>query len=251
MKRLQNKVALISGGSSGQGAAEAKLFVREGAKVIIGDIQDEKGQALEEEIRNSGGEATYIHLDVTKESDWKNAVSKTLELYEQIDILINNAGITAHNNIEKTTLEEWETMNAVNSTGVFLGCKSVIPVMKKSANGSIVNISSMAGLVGLPAASAAYTASKGSVRALTKNISTQYGVFNIRCNSVHPGFIETDMLAKVLSDKKERKTRLDMTPLRIIGTANDVALAVLFLASDESSYITGSELVIDGGITAK
>ena len=251
MKRLQNKVAFISGGSSGQGAAETKLFVNEGAKVIFGDIQDEKGKALEKEVRNSGGEATYIHLDVTKESDWKNAISKAVELYAQIDILINNAGITAHNNIEKTTLEEWETLNAVNSTGVFLGCKYVIPVMKKSGNGSIVNISSMAGLVGLPSASTAYTASKGSVRALTKNISTQYGAYNIRCNSVHPGFIETDMLAKVLSDKKEREMRLNMTPLGIIGTANDVALAVLFLASDESSYITGSELVIDGGITAK
>ena len=251
MKRLQNKVAFISGGASGQGAAETELFIDEGAKVIIGDIQDEKGKLLEEKVRVYGGEATYVHLDVTNESDWENAVLKAIEIYSQIDILINNAGITAHNNIENTTLKEWEKMNAVNSTGVFLGCKSVIPIMKKSGKGSIVNISSMAGLVGLPSASSAYTASKGSVRALTKNVSTQYGQYNIRCNSVHPGFIETEMLEKVLSDKKEREKRLDMTPLGIIGTANDVALAVLFLASDESSYITGAELVIDGGITSR
>ena len=251
MKRLDGKVALISGGASGQGAAEAKLFHAEGAKVIIGDILDAKGKELALKIDPSQKKCVYYHLDVTNPDDWNSIVKESIKCYGNIDILINNAGITAHNNVELTTLEEWNNMNAINSTGVFLGCKYVIPIMKKQNGGSIVNISSMASLIGLPSASAAYTATKGSVRSLTKNISTQYGQYNIRCNSVHPGFIETDMLAKVLSDKKERKLRLDMTPLRIIGTAQDVAMAVLFLASDESSYMTGAELVIDGGITAK
>ena len=147
MKRLQNKVVVISGGASGQGAAETILFINEGAKVIIGDIQDEKGKLLEEKVRASGGEAKYVHLDVTNESEWQNAISKAVERYSQIDVLINNAGITAHNNIEETTLKEWETINSVNSTGVFLGCKSVIPIMKKAGKGSIVNISSIFGSI--------------------------------------------------------------------------------------------------------
>ena len=245
MKRLEDKIAIISGGASGQGAAEAELFLSEGAKVIIGDILDGKGETLAATLDPNKNVCIYKHLDVTNPHDWDNIVNEAMERYGKIDILINNAGITSHNNIENTTLEEWEKINLINSTGVFLGCKSVIPIMKKNGAGSIVNISSMAGLVGLPSASTAYTASKGLVRSLTKNISTQYGPHNIRCNSVHPGFVETDMMSKVLSDKEERQKRLDMTPLNIIGTAKDVALSVLFLASDESSYITGSELVID------
>jgi NAD(P)-dependent dehydrogenase (short-subunit alcohol dehydrogenase family) len=249
MGRLEGKVAIISGASSGQGRDEVKLFCDEGAKVIFGDIQDEKGKALETEVRNSDGEATYVHLDVTSESDWQKAVSKSVELYGKLDILINNAGVFLRKNLEDTTEEEWDFVQSINSKGVFLGVKSVISAMKESGGGSIVNISSMAGLVASSRAPA-YGASKGAVRLLTKSIAVQYGSDGIRCNSVHPGLIEETGMGDRLIEKAGNMI-LAGTPLGIYGTPRDIALGVLFLASDESSYITGSELVIDGGITAK
>jgi len=252
MKRLQNKVALISGGSSGQGAAETKLFVNEGAKVVFGDIDDEKGKALEKEIRNSGGEATYIHLDVTSETNWQNVVSETVGLYGKLDILINNAGVLLMKRLEETTESDWDFVQSVNSKGVFLGSKSVITAMKKSDGGSIVNISSRAGLVGT-ALAPAYGASKGAVRLLTKSIAVQYGSDGIRCNSVHPGLIgDNPMGEKVLQNSPGSKEQLlSDIPLRRIGLSKEIAMGVLYLASDESRYVTGSELVIDGGRSAK
>jgi len=249
MGRLEGKVAIISGASSGQGRDEVKLFCDEGAKVIFGDIQDEKGEALETEVRNSGGEATYVHLDVTSESDWQKAVSKSVELYGKLDILINNAGVFLRKTLEETSECEWDFVQSINSKGVFLGVKSVISAMKESGGGSIVNISSMAGLVASSRAPA-YGASKGAVRLLTKSIAVQYGSDGIRCNSVHPGLIEETGMGDRLIEKAGNMI-LAGTPLGIYGTPRDIALGVLFLASDESSYITGSELVIDGGITAK
>ena len=249
MRRLNNKVALISGATGGQGSVEVKLFCSEGAKVIFGDIDDEKGKALETEVRNFGGEATYVHLDVTSESDWQKAVSKSVALYGKLDILINNAGVFLRKNLEDTTEEEWDFVQSINSKGVFLGVKSVISAMKESGGGSIVNISSMAGLVASSRAPA-YGASKGAVRLLTKSIAVQYGSDGIRCNSVHPGLIEETGMGDRLIEKAGNMI-LAGTPLGIYGTPRDIALGVLFLASDESSYITGSELVIDGGITAK
>ena len=249
MGRLEGKVALISGAARGQGEAEARLFANEGAKVVFGDILDMEGEKVEAEINETGGEAKYIHLDVTNESEWETAVKESVNSYGKLDILVNNAGISIGKNVEETTLEEWDLVQDVNSKGVFLGTKAAIPAMRESGGGSIVNISSIAGLVGI--ASAPYVASKGAVRLLTKSTAVQYGPENIRCNSVHPGFIETEMTRGMLSNNEERAKRLAITPLGIFATAHDVALSVLFLASDESRYMTGSELVIDGGITAQ
>ena len=249
MGRLEGKVALISGGARGQGEAEARLFANEGARVVFGDILDTEGEKVEAEINETGGEAKYIHLDVTSESEWNAAVKESVNSYGKLDILVNNAGISIVKNVEETTLEEWDLVQDVNSKGVFLGTKAAIPAMRASGGGAIVNISSIAGLVGI--ASAPYVASKGAVRLLTKSTAVQYGPENIRCNSVHPGFIETEMTRGMLSNNEERAKRLAITPLGIFATAHDVALSVLFLASDESRYMTGSELVIDGGITAQ
>lgn len=251
MRRLEGKVAIISGAGSGIGREGVKLFASEGAKVLFGDVQDEKGKGLESEVRKDGGEVTYVHLDVTNESDWQDAVSKTIELYGGIDILVNNAGVYVAKNLEETTEEEWDFVQNVNSKGPFLGSKSVISVMKKSGGGSIVNISSIAGLLG--SRFSAYGASKGAIRLLSKSIAVQYGLDGIRCNSVHPGFIEATGMGNDLIEMSKNGNR-DLkgdTPLGILGTPKDVALAVLYLSSDESRYVTGSELVIDGGITVK
>lgn len=247
MGRLDTKVALISGGSKGQGAAEAKLFAQEGAKVVLADILDDEGKKIEAEINETGGEAMYLHLDVTSEADWAAAVRAAVDSYGKLDILVNNAGILLRKGVEETSAEEWDRIQDVNSKGVFLGVKAAIPAMREAGGGSIVNISSIAGLRG--STSTAYGASKGLVRLLTKSTAVQYGPEGIRCNSVHPGIIETDMTEEML-DSAGREQWLARTPLRIIANAHDVALGVLYLASDESRYVTGSELVIDGGITA-
>ena len=249
MARLDGKVALISGGSKGQGEAEAKLFAQEGAKVVLGDILDEEGRMVEAEINETGGDAKYVHLDVTSEDDWTAAVREAVDAYGKLDILVNNAGISLRKGVEDTSGDEWDRVQEVNSKGVFLGTKAVIPVMREAGGGSIVNISSMVGLIG--STSSAYSASKGAVRLLTKSTAVQYGPEGIRCNSVHPGIIDTDMIEDLLSDSEGRAKQLARTPLGIIASAHDVALGVLYLASDESRYVTGSELVIDGGITAQ
>ena len=247
MGRLDGKVALISGATGGQGSEEVRLFCREGAKVVFGDIDDEKGKALEQEIRKTSREATYIRHDVTSESDWNNVVSKTVELYGSLDILINNAGVFLKKSLEDTSEIEWDFVHNVNSKGVFLGAKSVISAMKKSGGGSIVNISSIAGLAGVQ--SSAYAASKGAVRLLTKSIAVQYGADGIRCNSVHPGIIsDTDMGDGLIEYGITNEiNQLADFPLGRFGYPKEIAMGVLYLASDESRYVTGSELVIDGG----
>lgn len=250
MGRLSGKVALISGGSRGQGEAEAKLFSSEGAKVVLGDILDSEGLAVTSEINESGGEALYVHLDVTSKDDWDSAVKQTLENFGGLDILVNNAGISQRKLVHETTVDEWDRVQDINSKGVFLGTKAVIPAMRAGGGGSIVNISSIAGIVGLTS-SASYSASKGAVRLLTKSTAVQYGPERIRCNSVHPGFIDTEMNRAWLEDEEIRAERLKMTPLNMFANSHDVALAVLYLSSDESRYVTGAELVIDGGIIAK
>jgi len=250
MGRLSGKVALISGGSRGQGEAEAKLFSSEGAKVVLGDILDSEGLAVASEINESGGEALYVHLDVTSKDDWGSAVKQTLENFGGLDILVNNAGISQRKLVHETTVDEWDRVQDINSKGVFLGTKAVIPAMRAAGGGSIVNISSIAGIVGLTS-SASYSASKGAVRVLTKSTAVQYGPERIRCNSVHPGFIDTEMNRAWLEDEEIRAERLKMTPLNMFANSHDVALAVLYLSSDESRYVTGAELVIDGGIIAK
>jgi len=249
--RLDGKVALITGGAKGQGREEAKLFAKEGAKIVLGDILDNLGQEVAKDIQDTGGEATYVHLDVTNETDWKSSIKIILQKYGRLDILVNNAGILIRKGIEDTTTEDWSRIMDINAKGAFLGIKSAIPVMRKSGGGSIINISSTAGLVASPSGSASYTASKGAVRLLTKSTAIQYAHENIRCNSVHPGPIDTDMIQDSITDPTKLTERMERLPMGRFGTAEEVAFGVLYLASDESSFVTGSELVIDGGHTAQ
>ena len=248
--RLENKVALISGGARGMGAVEAKLFAEEGAKVIIGDILEEEGRKVEAEINEAGGECVFVSLDVSSEEAWQNAVNEAVSRYGKLDILVNNAGIYRAHNVEETTSDEWNQVMGINAKGVFLGTKHAIPAMRDAGGGSIVNISSVAGLVGSRATSA-YNASKGAVRLLTKSTAIQYASDGIRANSVHPGTIETPMTEGFLADPSMRQDRMDRTPIGRLGKPEDVAYGALFLASDEASFMTGSELVIDGGRTAE
>ena len=247
MGRLDGKVALISGGARGQGAVEAKLFASEGANVVFGDILDAEGKAVEADIRQAGGEATYIHLDVTQETDWQQAVATAVNTYGKLDILVNNAGILRRESIEETSKELWDTVLSVNATGVFLGTKYAIPAMRAAGGGSIVNISSVSGMVALGAP--AYNASKGAVRVFTKVTASQHAKDNIRCNSIHPGPIDTPMTQT--SNTARRQAIVDAVPLGRYGTSEDIAYGVLYLASDEANYVTGSELVIDGGYIAQ
>ena len=249
--RLEGKVALISGGARGQGAVEAKLFAREGAKVVFGDILDESGKQVEAEIHEAGGEAAYVHLDVTREDDWRTAVNTAIDRYGKLDILVNNAGILIRKGIEDTTEEDWDRIMGGNAKGAFLGTKHSIPAMRQAGGGSIVNISSTAGLVASPSGSASYTASKGAVRLLTKSTAVQYAKEGIRCNSIHPGPIDTDMIQETLTDPAKLEERMQRLPMGRVGTADEIAYGVLYLASEEASFVTGSELVIDGGTTAQ
>ena len=251
MGRLDGKVVLISGGARGQGAAEARMFAQEGAKVVIGDVLDAEGTSVAAEIAESGGDALFVHLDVTDEEDWRNAIAAAVSSFGKLDVLVNNAGIWRRGRVEDTTVEDWDTIMDVNAKGVFLGTKQAIPEMRKAGGGSIINISSTAGLVGGPRSSA-YTASKGAVRLFTKATAIQYAKEGIRANSIHPGPIETAMIQQVWQgDEQNREEAIARTPLGRIGTPEDIAYGALFLASDESSFMTGSELVIDGGSTAQ
>ncbi|MBT5496391.1 MAG: glucose 1-dehydrogenase [Alphaproteobacteria bacterium] len=248
MGRLQDKVALISGGSKNQGAAEARVFAAEGAKVIFGDIADAEGQAVEAEIRAAGGEAHYRHLDVTSEDDWRTAVDFAVATYGRLDILINNAAILIPRiPIEERTAEEWDLVMGVNAKGVFLGTKVAIPVMRAGGGGSIVNISSIAGIGQSTTQEPAYAASKGAIRVFSKVTATQHAKDNIRCNSVHPGPVDTEMFRAAFPTPEALAERLSRVPMRRAGLIDEIVSGVIYLASDESSYVTGTELVIDGG----
>ena len=249
--RLEGKVAIITGGARGQGATDAKMFAQEGAKVVIGDILDEQGMQVEAEIRETGGEAVYLHLDVTSQDDWDRAIRTAEEQFGKVDILVNNAAIVLRKDIEETTGDDWDNIMAINAKGVFLGTKSVIPAMRRAGGGSIINISSISGLVSI--GPPAYIATKGAVRLFTKSTAIQHASDNILANSIHPGAVDTDMRRGVLADQtpEEIQERLNQIPLGRVGTTEDISYGALFLASDESSFMTGSELVIDGGYTAK
>ena len=246
--RLEGKVALISGGARGMGAEEALLFAQEGAKVVVGDVLEE-GRDVAASI--PGGGAIFVRLDVTKEEDWRRAVSLAEEVYKKLDILVNNAGVSAVGGIEDTTPEEWDRVMEVNAKGVFLGTKYAIPAMQRAGGGSIINISSQLGIVAMSESSPQYIASKGAVRLLTKSTAIQYAADGIRCNSVHPGPIVTPMTEGRRSDPAVRELMTSRIPLGRYGEAIDVAYGVLYLASDEASFVTGSELVIDGGWVAQ
>lgn len=241
MGRLDGKVAIISGAARGQGAAEARLFVAEGAKVVLGDVLDEEGEAVASDI---GDDAVFVHLDVTEESHWQALVAAAEERFGPVNVLVNNAGILAFEAIDRIELADWDRVMRVNVNGVFLGIKTVTPSMGRAGGGSIVNVSSTAGLQGLPYM-AAYVASKWAVRGLTKTAAIDLGQRGIRVNSVHPGGIDTPMIAG--SDPSAWSYRRQPVPR--MGQPEEVARAVVFLASDEASYTTGAELAIDGGST--
>lgn len=248
--RLEGKVALITGGARGQGEAEVKLFAKEGAKVIIADILDEEGKKLEAEISELGGECLYAHLDVTNSENWQETIQKTVTRFGKLDILVNNAGVAVWGTNDDTTEEIWDTVMDVNAKGVFLGTKYVIPEMQKSGGGSIINISSISGLIGQSNIQPVYNASKGAIRLFTKSTAVQYGKDGIRANSIHPGGVDTDMISHITQSEKIQERLKATVPLQRIAKPIEIAYGALFLASDESSYMTGSEMVMDGGVTA-
>ena len=249
--RLQDKVAVISGGARGMGASEARIFAREGAKVVIGDVLDAEGRQLEAEINETGGECVFVHLDVTQESEWQRAIETAVTRYGKLDILVNNAGIVLRGILEDTSGDDWDRVMSVNAKGVFFGTKAAIPEMRKAGGGSIINISSISGMVGQDAIQPVYNASKGAVRIFTKSAAIQYAKEGIRVNSVHPGAIDTSMAEERLANPELQRETVAKIPMGRTAHPDEVAYGVLFLASDESSFMTGSELVIDGGYTAQ
>ena len=249
--RLAGKVALISGGARGIGAAIARLFAREGARVVVGDLLEAEGRRVEAELTEQGGQASFVSLDVTSESAWGQAVALAGQRFGRLDILVNNAGIGGAGRVEDTRLEDWNRVMDVNATGVFLGTKAAIPALRQAGGGSIVNISSQLGLVGMDDSSPQYQASKGAVRLLTKLTALQYAKERIRANSVHPGPIITPMTEGRRADPTILARMTSRIPLGRYGEPEEIAYGVLYLASDESRFVTGSELVIDGGWTAQ
>ena len=255
--RLEGKVALITGAASGVenslmgfGGASARLFVREGAKVVLTDIQEEMGEKTAAQIREHGGDAVFLRLDVTDEVNWRDAIQYTVSNYGRLDVLVNNAGTAAPWNVEDTTVDAWDGQMDVHAKGTFLGTKHAIPEMRKIGGGSIINISSIYGIIGSPR-STAYHAAKGAVRLFTKSAAIQYAKENIRVNSVHPGYALTPLTQGSYDKQEQRELLLERIPIGRLGVADDIAYGILYLASDESSFVTGSELVIDGGTTAQ
>jgi NAD(P)-dependent dehydrogenase (short-subunit alcohol dehydrogenase family) len=254
MNRLSGKVAIVTGGASGIGAATSRLFAREGARgVVIADLQDSLGRKLQDEIKKAGGEATYMHLDVTREPEWVTVIRDTVARYGRLDVVVHNAGMSGPHGrarVEELTEEGWRMVMDVNATSAFLGTKHAIPEMRKAGGGSIVCVSSIYGMVGSRAGTA-YHSSKGAIRLFSKSAAVQYAGERIRVNSVHPGFTDTPMTEELHARPGVREERLSLTPLPRLGVPEDIALGILFLASDESSWVTGAELVIDGGMTAR
>lgn len=252
--RVRGKVAIVTGAAMGIGRSCAQLLSREGARVVVTDVDAVKGEAAAQEICAAGGEAVFIKHDVSSEGDWKDVIARTLEAFGRLDVLVNNAGITVTKNVEETSLAEWRKLMSINSDGVFLGTKYAFAEMKRSGGGSIVNMSSILGLVGF-ANAAAYTASKGAIRLLAKASALAGAKFGVRVNSVHPGYIDTPMLRDYLRTFPDERAALQaanaLHPLGHIGEPDDIAYGVLYLASDESKFVTGTELVIDGGYTAQ
>jgi len=248
--RLAGKVALVSGAASGMGQSEATIFAREGAKVVVADILEAEGKQVADKIAAGGGQARFVRLDVTSEAEWDAAVKAAVGAFGKLDVLVNNAGISGTYDTDMLSSAAWDKVMAVNAKGVFLGMKAAIPLMKKAGGGAIVNISSISGFVGQDGVHMAYNASKGAVRIMTKTAAVQLAGDGIRVNSVHPGFMPPMRTSKTSADPTWRAKMLGAVPMKREGRVEEVAHAVLFLASDEASYITGTELVVDGGYLA-
>ena len=244
MARFDGRVALITGGASGIGKATAQRIASEGGTVMIADLQDEAGAAVAAEIEKAGGTAGFVHLDVTDEREWADAVDATVSKFGRLDILVNNAGIGDTEPLEVTTHETWDKVVAVTQTSVFLGMKAAADALKKSGNGAVVNVSSMYGIVG-SGVSPAYHAAKGAVRLLTKTTALGWAKEGVRVNSVHPGFIDTPILGET-----DREALIAGTPMGRLGKPEEMAALIAFAASDDASFATGSEFVADGGYTA-
>ncbi len=254
MDRVKGKVAVVTGAGGGLGRAQANLLASEGARVVVTDIDITALEKTAAAVNSRGGECVCVRHDASNESDWAKVMNRTLEEFGRLDVLVNNAGVIFYKKIEDTSLDEWRRLMSVNLDGVFLGVKFAIETMRKTGGGSIVNIASVAGIIGNPDA-AAYHASKGGVRSLTKAAAIEcskagYG-YNIRVNSIYPGVIDTAMAEELKQDEAKYKTALSWHPIGHFGEPEDVAYGVLYLASDESKFLTGSELVIDGGWTAR
>jgi NAD(P)-dependent dehydrogenase (short-subunit alcohol dehydrogenase family) len=247
--RLQNKVAIVTGAASGMGAATARLFAREGAKIIVADVLQAEGKAVADAITSNSGEARFHCLDVTSEQHWHALVTVTLAAYSRIDVLINNAGVSG-SGPDRLSLETWDRQMSINAKGVFLGMRAVIPVMQKAKNGSIVNISSISGIAGQFYVHMGYNAAKGAVRAMSKAAAVQFARDGIRVNSVHPGLLPPMRTSVLTADPKVRESMLKSVPMGREGRVEEVANTNLFLASDEASYITGIEVPVDGGFLA-
>jgi NAD(P)-dependent dehydrogenase (short-subunit alcohol dehydrogenase family) len=248
--RLAGKVALITGGASGMGQSEAMIFAREGARVVVADLLEVEGRQVADKIAAGGGQARFVALDVTNEGGWEQAVETAVSAFGRLDVLVNNAGISGTFDPDTLSTSAWDALMNVNAKGVFLGMKHAIPRMRAAGGGAIVNISSISGFVGQPMLHMAYNASKGAVRIMTKAAAVQYAQDNIRVNSVHPGVMPPMRTSKVSADPEWRTKMLRAVPMKREGRVEEVANAVLFLASDEASYITGTELVVDGGYLA-
>jgi 3(or 17)beta-hydroxysteroid dehydrogenase len=245
--RLKGKVAIVTGGASGMGRSEATIFAREGARVLVADILEKEGQEVAKSI---GDAARFMKLDVTSEPDWQALVATAEREFGKLDILVNNAGISGTYTADLASTEAWDRVMDINAKGVFLGMKHAIPAMQHAGGGAIVNISSISGFVGQDKIHMAYNASKGAVRLMTKSAAVQYARDGIRVNSVHPGFMPPMRTSKASADPDWRARMLRAVPMKRDGRVEEVAYAVLFLASDEASYITGTELVVDGGYLA-
>lgn len=252
---VKGKMILVTGGAGGLGSALAKLLSENGAKILIMDLEAvrEKGEALAAEIKAAGGDAWFCSADVTTEEDWKKAVDFAMENTGRVDVLVNNAGINIRKPVEEMNIDEWMTMMKVNTGSTFLGCKYTIPIMRKQGGGAIINTSSVCGLVGHKYTTEAYTATKGAITMLTKAIASRYAKDNIRCNSIHPSTVDTPFIQLLFNDPQKgtqsRAERLGEVPLGRLATSADVANAVLYLASDEASFINGVSLPVDGGVT--